>query len=189
MKYKDKEVPISNCNFNNGVAIIPLPDGSIDCIPEDGATESELSIIQQIKEDVESRPEPEPIEPNIDEIKQSLITESKTKLDTYLVGHPMLFTNDKYYSVTREKQNLLNNAIAVYQMKVQSGDTTATIKWNATGEECTEWTLEEISTLALSIANYVEPLISYQQSIEVQINSCITKEELDSVAIDYETVI
>ena len=124
---------------------------------------------------------------NIDKVKAELIHSSKTILYKHLENNPLLFSDGKYYSVTQEKQNLLNNAITVYQMKTQSG-LPAELKWNATGEECIEWTLENIVTLALSIANYVEPLVTYQQAIEVQIKNCTTKDELDGIVIDYATV-
>lgn len=131
---------------------------------------------------------PEELNPfDIDKTKNNLICLSKISLTQYLQNNPLLFSDGKYYSVTQEKQNLLNNAITVYQMKVQLG-LPAELKWNATGEECTEWTLENIVTLALSIANYVEPLVTYQQAIEVQIKQCTTKEELESIVIDYATV-
>ena len=119
--------------------------------------------------------------------KEQLIQLSKTRLLQHLENNPILFTDGKRYSVTQEKQNLLNNAITVYQMKIQSG-LPAELKWNATGEECTLWTLEDIVALALAIANYVEPLVTYQQAIEVQIRECTTKEELESIVIDYATV-
>jgi hypothetical protein len=89
--------------------------------------------------------------------------------------------------VTAEKQSLLNNAIAVYQLKLQAGFENPEIKWNATGEECTIWTIEELSSLALAIAAYVEPLIAKQQAIEVQIRECKTLDELMEIEINYGT--
>lgn len=55
MKYKEYEIDIEKTNYNEGVAILNLPDDSILCIPEDGANTEELNIIQQIKEDVRKR--------------------------------------------------------------------------------------------------------------------------------------
>lgn len=56
IKYKEYEIKISDCNFSENVAILKLDDGSIICIPEDGATTEEFEIIKAIKNDVESRP-------------------------------------------------------------------------------------------------------------------------------------
>lgn len=121
--------------------------------------------------------------------KETKITESKSKLEEYLASNPYLFTDGKYYSVTKDKQNLLANAISVYQMKVQAGEMNPVIKWNATGEQCNEWTISSITTLALSLAAYVEPLVAKQQEVEIHINFCVTKAELDEVVIDYATAI
>ena len=131
-------------------------------------------------------PTPEDLLLQLESSKKNKVIESKSKLDIFLENNPYLFIDDKHYSVTKEKQNLLSNAIAVYQMKLQSGDTNATIKWNATGEECTIRTIEEVIVLALSIATYVEPLVAQQQSFEVKINSCETQAELDGIVINYE---
>ncbi|WMJ78511.1 MULTISPECIES: DUF4376 domain-containing protein [unclassified Sedimentibacter] len=119
--------------------------------------------------------------------KEVKIAQSKQQLAEFLQQNPLQFTDGKLYSVTEEKQTLLANAIQVYQMKVQAG-LLATLKWNATGEECTEWTLEELSTLALAIAEYVEPLVAHQQSLEVQIRNATTLEELEGIEINYEMV-
>jgi len=120
--------------------------------------------------------------------KQEKIILSKIELSTYLTNNPLLFSDGKYYSITQEKQNLLNNAIAIYQLKAQVGLTDIELKWNSTGDECAVWTIENLSMLALSIASYVEPLISHQQSLELKIKNCTTKIELDAVVIDYETI-
>lgn len=130
----------------------------------------------------------EPTQEQIQTEKIKKITESKTKLEEYLVNNPYLFSDGKYYTVTKEKQNLLTNAITVYRIKVDAEDPTATLKWNAVGEVCTNWTLEDISDLVTGIAYYVSLLVTKQQEYEVQINACTTKEELDSIVIDYATV-
>lgn len=118
--------------------------------------------------------------------KQSKIDQSKQELALYLQNNPLQFTDGKSYSVTVEKQTLLANALQVYQIKVQAGLPT-TLKWNATGEECTEWEIEDLITLALTIANYVEPLVAKQQALEVQIKNAETLEELEGIEINYET--
>lgn len=70
MKYKNIEIPISDCNFVDDVAIINIKEtGEILCLPFDDANESELTIIQQIKDDVATRPEPT--------IAESIINEAR----------------------------------------------------------------------------------------------------------------
>lgn len=55
MIYKEHEIDLTKTNYSDGVAIMPLPDGSIVCIPEQDATADELGIISEIKADVENR--------------------------------------------------------------------------------------------------------------------------------------
>ena len=118
-------------------------------------------------------------------LKMAKIEESKTKLDEWLANNPLLYSDGKYYSVTEEKQSLLNSNIASYERAKALG-IEYPLKWNSTGEECTEWTYESLVTLSLTIAAYVAPKVSKQQSIEIAIKSCETAEELDKVVISYD---
>ena len=117
--------------------------------------------------------------------KLAKIEESKTKLAEWLEDNPLLYSDGKYYSVTEEKQSLLNSNIASYERAKALG-IDYPLKWNSTGEECTEWTYESLVTLSLTIAAYVAPKVSKQQSIEIAIKSCETVEELDKVVISYD---
>ena len=118
-------------------------------------------------------------------LKMAKIEESKTKLAEWLANNPLLYSDGKYYSVTEEKQSLLNSNIASYERAKALG-IDYPLKWNSTGEECTEWTYESLVTLSLTIAAYVAPKVSKQQSIEITIKSCETAEELDKVVISYD---
>ena len=124
---------------------------------------------------------------SLEDSKASKIAESKTSLATYLENNPLAYTDSKQYSVTSEKQTLLNNNLAVYKIAVELGQA-VTLTWNATGEECAEWTYENLCALALTIAAYVKPLVAKQQEIEIAINACTTIEEVEAIVIDYSTV-
>ena len=117
--------------------------------------------------------------------KLAKIEESKTKLAQWLANNPMTYTDGKQYSVTEEKQSLLNSNIASYERAKAMG-IEYPLKWTSTGEECTEWTYESLVTLSLTISAYVAPKVSKQQSIEIAIKSCETAEELDKVVISYD---
>ena len=117
--------------------------------------------------------------------KLAKIEESKTKLAEWLANNPLLYSDGKYYSVAEEKQSLLNSNIASYERAKALG-IEYPLKWNSTGEECVEWTYTDLVTLSLTIAAYVAPKVSKQQSIEIAIKSCETAEELDKVVISYD---
>ena len=129
---------------------------------------------------------PDYVPPDIlSDLKEAKIAESKTKLAEWLADNPLLFSDGKYYSVTEEKQSLLNSNIASYERADALG-VEYPLKWNSTGEECVEWSYTDLVTLSLTIAAYVAPKVSHQQSIEIQIKACETAEELDKVVISYD---
>lgn len=129
----------------------------------------------------------EPIitEEQINECKNKRVAESKVKLAEWLATHPMLFTDGKYYSVTEEKQALLNGNLASYERATKAG-IEYPLKWNSTGEECSEWTYNELLSLSLSIAAYVAPKVATQQTIEIVIKECDTIEDIENIVINYD---
>ena len=118
-------------------------------------------------------------------MKQDKIAESKNLLAEWLEKNPMQYTDGKYYSVTSEKQSLLNGNLASYERALNTG-IEYPLKWNSTGEECVPWEYENLLALSLSIAAYVAPKVSIQQSIEVAINNCSTIEEINEIVINYD---
>ena len=129
---------------------------------------------------------PDYVPPDIlSDLKEAKIAESKTKLAEWLANNPLLYSDGKYYSVTEEKQSLLNSNIASYE-RAEALGIEYPLKWNSTGEECTEWTYESLVTLSLTIAAYIAPKVSKQQSIEIAIKSCETAEDLDRIVISYD---
>lgn len=116
--------------------------------------------------------------------KSARVAESKGTLAAYLEEHPLLWTDGKRYSVTMEKQTLLTSALARYQIAAAAGQSPE-LRWNASGEECAVWNYEDLAALALAIAAYVEPLVSRQQALEVEIMAAQSREELEGIALDY----
>ena len=49
-------------------------------------------------------------------------------------------------------------------------------------------TIEQITALALQIAAYVKPLVSYQQAKEIEIKDCTTVEAVLAVEVNYGNV-
>ena len=124
-------------------------------------------------------------EKSLEECKEEKIALSKLMLSEWLANNPMLYSDGNYYSVTEEKQSLLNSNLASYERATAAG-ISYPLEWNSTGAECTEWEYADLIALSLSIAAYVAPKVSTQQAVEVQIRACETKEEVDGVVISYE---
>ena len=122
---------------------------------------------------------------DLDTLKADKMEMSKRILAEWLESNPMLYTDGKYYSVTAEKQSLLNGNLASYE-RAKAINVEYPLKWNSTGSECTPWNYTDLLTLSLTIAGYVAPKVSKQQAIEVAINNCNTIEEVNEIVINYD---
>ena len=121
----------------------------------------------------------------IEAYKTKRIQESKILLAKWLNDNPILYTDGKYYSVTEEKQALLNGNLASYE-RAKSVGIEYPLKWNSTGSSCVEWEYNDLLALSLTIAGYVAPKVAIQQNIELDIKACETMDEIDAVVIDYD---
>ena len=117
--------------------------------------------------------------------KTKRIQESKILLAKWLNDNPILYTDGKYYSVTEEKQALLNGNLASYE-RAKSVGIEYPLKWNSTGSSCLEWEYNDLLALSLTIAAYVAPKVAIQQNIELDIKACETIDEINAVVIDYD---
>ena len=124
----------------------------------------------------------------LDAAKNEKVNESKLALSEYLASHPLQWSDSKYYSVTSEKQSLLTSNLALYQISA-SAKQPFKPTWNSTGDECVEWTYEELAALALAIGTYVKPFVSHQQELEINIKACTTRAEVDAIEISYDAVL
>ena len=122
---------------------------------------------------------------DIDDFKNYKIQQSKIILSEWLEDNPMLYTDGKYYSVTAEKQSLLNGNLASYE-RAKAINVEYPLKWNSTGSECTPWDYTDLLALSLTIAGYVAPKVSKQQEIELQIKACTTVDEINEIVINYD---
>ena len=121
----------------------------------------------------------------LEELKSNKITESKIKLAEWLETHPMAYSDGNSYSVTAEKQSLLNSNLASYE-RAKTVNVEYPLKWNSTGSECTPWDYTDLLTLSLTIAGYVAPKVSKQQAYELQIKACETVDEINEIVINYD---
>ena len=119
--------------------------------------------------------------------KLERIAESKAQLADYLLCHPMQWTDGQYYAITAEKQQQLTSKIMSATLAAQTS-TPYSLTWNATGEECQAWTLENLTALAFAIDARVTSLVSYQQAQEVAMRDAPTLEALEAIPVDYDSV-
>lgn len=118
---------------------------------------------------------------------EARIVQSKADLATYLETHPITWTDREQYSITAEKQAQLTGKIMAATM-AQTLSQPYTLTWNSTGQVCREWTLQDLSALVFAIDARVTALVSYQQTQEVAMRNAATREELDAIVVDYDSV-
>lgn len=118
---------------------------------------------------------------------EARIVQSKADLATYLETHPITWTDREQYSITAEKQAQLTSKIMAATM-AQTLSQPYTLTWNSTGQVCRGWTLQDLSALAFAIDARVTALVSYQQTQEVAMRNAASREELDAIVVDYESV-
>ena len=127
----------------------------------------------------------------LEQNKRNKVLTSKEMLKTYLEDYPIVSTAHNgvagRYSVTNEKQTLMMSQYMTYKIEKEMNPD-AKLTWNETGKSCEEWTEQEFLQLILEIKAYVYPLVSYQQLLEEQIDSCATQEQLDEIVINYNSV-
>lgn len=127
-------------------------------------------------------------DPDILEVaKEQRIQQSNDDLEKYLADHPLLWTDGKYYTITRAKQQQLTSKILSATLAKSMG-TPYNLTWNDTGEVCKSWTLENLSALAFAIDARVTALVTYQQTQEVAMRNAESLEALEAIVVDYDTV-
>ena len=121
-------------------------------------------------------------EQGLDRLKYARIQQSKTDLAAYLESHPIFWTDGEYYSITQEKQAQLTSTLVCAQADGEPPE------WNSTGGVCRKWDTQELTALGIAIKNRVKALVKYQQTQEVVIRQAATREELDAIKVDYDSV-
>lgn len=118
--------------------------------------------------------------------KAARIAQSKTDLEAYLAAHPYEW-NGKLYNITDQKTGWLTSKVVAATAAAAAG-TPYTLKWNETGDVCEEWTLADLTALALAIDARVTALVEYQQAQEIAMNAAATLDELNAIVVDYDSV-
>nr|DAZ10291.1 MAG TPA: protein of unknown function (DUF4376) [Caudoviricetes sp.] len=128
--------------------------------------------------------------PELDNLKLEKIAQSKNALAEYLSSHPLFsdakYAEGRYYTVTEEKQRQLTSKMAMYNLYSQQSLEYPLLKWNDVGNICEDWTVEELTKLAMEIDAYVTPLVERQQSYEKTIQKAKTIEEVENITLSFE---
>lgn len=174
-------------------ALLGEIDGGVEVHTEDDVTKTELmENYQSFKLQADGKTVTLDEEKLKEFQKSKLLAQQSDKqnennrlLATYLKDHPIQWKDGKYYGVTQEDQSEIALNLTQYQLAVTAG-LPPYLEWHALHEQCRDFTVEELSALALSISAYVYPFVCYNQSIKTTIYATTTAEELEKIVIDYE---
>lgn len=126
-----------------------------------------------------------------EEYQKARIEQSKDDLEEYTATHPLISKCHggvyQRYNATEAHRNMFVSKMLSHMMKVQAG-IPDTMQWNVSGQACEPWTDQEALMFAIDLDNYITPLVHAQQVYEIAIRNCQTKEELDQIVVDYDSV-
>ena len=175
---------IINFNKNENIMMKYGFKPVIDNPPTYDKTKEELCKVG-ILDDIDSFKVLYAIKPlDLEPIKLEKILQTKEDLATYLFNNPIFSTchypDGSYYAVTSEKQAQLTQLLTAYMLDTQMGIATE-LHWNSTGNMCEVYTFEELTQLRREMFNFVLPLVSLQQYIEVQVRNAETVAEIENI--------
>ena len=148
-------------------------DGLEEAVDQDIAGWIEMAKAQEPQNVMHVAPQedqPDPIETAIMETKWWVVDELDKGVEF----------NGKIYTCTLEKQNLLSAQLGLYAMNTAAG-LPANLSWNAKGEPCEEWTLEDLLALSNTISAHVAPIVKAQQEAEIAIKAATSQEEINAI--------
>ena len=71
--------------------------------------------------------------------------------------------------------------MAMYNIYSQQSLSYPLLKWNDVGNICEDWTVEELTKLAMEIDAYVTPLVEKQQAYEKMVQKVSNIEEFNMI--------
>lgn len=123
--------------------------------------------------------------------KVQMIKQSNNNLETFLNTVKMKSNvhggEYQYYTVSESKQRELSAMLHCHSLAEMLG-ATSVLEWNATGEQCEEWTVQELAQLALEMQAFVLPYAKIQRDMEIAIKEATTLEELNAIDITFSII-
>lgn len=122
----------------------------------------------------------------IDELKAYKQSLNKEAFSDFLLCHPLLWTDEKYYGVTQADQIEMQTDLNAYKLKQELGFKDWPLEWHDIKKACREFSLSDFTSLLNAIIDFVYPYRKLQESYKQKIYDVSTKEEILSVKCIYE---
>lgn len=123
---------------------------------------------------------------SLEEYQKMKQEENKKAFANFLTNHPLTWVDGKQYGVTEEDQAEISLNMNQYSMAVQAGAENPRLEWHARQEECTSWTVENLTALTLAISDFVYPYYRKMQQYKTQIYTASSYKEIKAIELNYE---
>jgi hypothetical protein len=123
---------------------------------------------------------------SLEEYQKMKQEENKKAFANFLINNPLTWIDGKQYGVTEEDQSEISLNMNQYSMAVQAGAENPRLEWHARQEECTSWTVENLTALALAISDFVYPYYKKMQQYKTQIYTAKNYKEIKAIELKYE---
>ncbi|EHG33518.1 hypothetical protein [Enterocloster clostridioformis] len=121
---------------------------------------------------------------SLDDLKMFVQKKNSDSLEIFLENNPLLYTDGKYYGVSKVDRDEMSQQYLAYQLnKTINPNAEDIVKWHSKGTKCTPMSVSDFSTLALAVYAYTEPYYEEMQTIKESIMSASTKDEVLSIKI------
>ena len=117
---------------------------------------------------------------------QAILHTKKWLGDTLDEG--MLYTDGKRYSITAEKQSLLQAQLMIGMLQINTAGIppeNVILQWNDSGGIHCDWGFADLCMLSATIHHTVEPLVVKQQTAEQAITEAVTYGEIQQILQDF----
>lgn len=125
---------------------------------------------------------------SLDDLKMFVQKKNSDSLESFLENNPLLYTDGKYYGVSKVDRDEMSQQYLAYQLnKVMNSNAEDVVKWHSKGTKCTPMSVSDFSALALAVYAYTEPYYEKMQEIKEAIMSSQNKDEILSIKI-FDTI-
>lgn len=171
-------------DLKENTLIVTNDDGSITCIPQEGATVDEQAMFAEFRIKF---PNGKPIVVSLEDTKTQKVAEMNSVCEDKIVNefYSSCLGESKRFDCSITDQSNIMGLVAKAQMILASLTTDTTLDWKASGEPlCYPWTTTQVMTLGMDLfAHKTENIKRYEQ-LRAYIITLATVEEVNNVTWD-----
>ena len=174
-------------DLRENTLIIQNEDGSITCIPEEGATIKEQALFNEFRGEY---PNGKPIVVSLEDTQALKIDELSSICEDKIINefYSSCLGESKLFDCSLTDQSNIMGLVAKAQMILAGISTDTTLDWKASGEPlCYPWTPSQALTLGMDLFTHKTDNIKKYENLRAYIKTLTNVEEINNVT--WETII